>query len=155
MLEPGEATDSPSDQILLAEDDMPMIQQPLECEEQQCFVLSVDISDQDVLKWSASAKPEEMAWVANVCKRGGGGGGGGGGGRAEVSVKNLSLEEKVLFEKAKDAELNCWIQTSALKPILRRKLNPEQILRSRWILTWKAITMKKTTPNPSEKRKLD
>ena len=83
-----------------------MIQHPLECEDQQCFMLSVDMSDQDVLKWSASAKPEEMAWVANVCKRA----------RAEVSVKNLNLEEKILFEKAKDAELNCWIQTSALKP---------------------------------------
>ena len=141
MLELGEATDSPSDQILLAEDDMPRIQQPLECEEQQCFALSVDISDHDVQKWSSSAKPEEMAWVANVCKRA----------RAEVSVKNLSLEEKILFEKAKDAELNCWIQTSALKPILRRKLNPEQILRSRWILTWKAINEEDST---SERQKL-
>ena len=142
MLEPGEPTDSHSDQILIAEDDMPMIQHPLECEDQQCFMLSVDMSDQDVLKWSASAKPEEMAWVANVCKRA----------RAEVSVKNLNLEEKILFEKAKDAELNCWIQTSALKPILRRKLNPEQILRSRWILTWKAINEEDST-KPQRKAK--
>ena len=30
------------------------------------------------------------------------------------------------------------MQTSAIKAILRKKLNPAQILKSRWILTWKA-----------------
>ena len=56
-----------------------------------------------------------------------------------MSLKQLNLEDRLLFEKAKDAELSCWIQTSALKPILRRSLNPEQILRSRWVCTWKPI----------------
>ena len=35
--------------------------------------------------------------------------------------------------------MTCWLQTGALKPILRKSLNPEQILRSRWVLTWKPI----------------
>ena len=104
--------------------------------------MSIDVTEQDINKWSASTKPEEMAWIANVCKRA----------RAEVNVKDLSLDERILFEKAKDAELNCWIQTSALKPILRRKLNPEQILRSRWILTWKAINEEDST-KPQRKAK--
>ena len=30
-----------------------------------------------------------------------------------------------------------WLQTSAIRRILRSRLNPEQILRSRWVLTWK------------------
>ncbi|CAE7571351.1 GIP, partial [Symbiodinium necroappetens] len=58
--------------------------------------------------------------------------------RAEVSLKHLSSKEVALFEQAKLKEINCWVQTSAIRGILRRKLNPEQILKSRWILTWKA-----------------
>ena len=125
QFDPGEATQD----VLLADDGLPMIENPLECEEQQCFALSIELSDNDVHRWAAADKPEEMAWLASVSKRA----------RAEVCIKNLNLEEKLLFEKAKDAELNCWIQTSALKPILRKKLNPEQILKSRWVLTWKSI----------------
>ena len=142
MLEPGEEAESLDDQVCVAEDGLPMINMPLVCEEQQCFLLSIDVTEQDIHKWSASTKPEEMAWIANVCKRA----------RAEVNIKDLSLDERIMFEKAKDAELNCWIQTSALKPILRRKLNPEQILRSRWILTWKAINEEDST-KPQRKAK--
>ena len=49
----------------------------------------------------------------------------------------LQPQAKELFEVAKDNELSCWLSTNSLKPILRQKLNPDQILRSRWVLTWK------------------
>ena len=55
--------------VLLAEDGLPMLDTPLACDEQQCFALSIDLSESDVLKWSAAEKPEEMAWVASVGKR--------------------------------------------------------------------------------------
>ena len=125
MLQPG----TQEQNVLLAEDGFPVLESPMECHDQQCFALSIDLSDTDVHRWAAAEKPEEMAWVASVGKRT----------RAEVCVKDLTWDEKLQFEKAKDAELNCWIQTSALKPILRRQLNPEQILKSRWILTWKNL----------------
>ncbi|CAE7260810.1 GIP, partial [Symbiodinium necroappetens] len=63
--------------------------------------------------------------------------------KAKVNVKDLTPHELQLFEKAKEKEIQCWIQTSAIKAVLRRRLNPEQILRSRWILTWKS-------PEPGE-----
>jgi hypothetical protein len=125
MLQPGTLEQN----VLLAEDGFPVLESPMECSEQQCFALSIDLTDTDVHRWASAEKPEEMAWVASVGKRA----------RAEVCVKDLTWDEKLQFEKAKDAELNCWIQTSALKPILRRQLNPEQILKSRWILTWKNL----------------
>ena len=81
-----------------------------------------------------------MAWLASVSKRA----------RTEVCIKNLNLEEKLLFEKVKNTELNYWIQTNTLKPILRKKLNPEQILKSRWVLTWKSIN--KETPEPPQRK---
>ena len=59
--------------------------------------------------------------------------------RAEVQIKDLTAAERKLFDAAKEAELSCWLQTSALKPMLRKHLNPDQILRSRWVLTWKNV----------------
>ena len=115
--------------VLLADDGLPFLSEPLSCDDQHCFSLEIDLNQQDLMKWANSSKPESFAWVAQVSKRA----------RNEVTLKNLTLEDRILFEKAKDAELNCWIQTSALKPILRRSLNPDQILRSRWVCTWKPI----------------
>ena len=43
------------------------------------------------------------------------------------------------MDEAKQNELQCWISTSAVMPVLRKSLNPEQVLKSRWILTWKPV----------------
>ena len=115
--------------ILIAEDDLPFVSDPIICHEEQCFMLEVPMSEHDFQSWWISDKPEAFAQVASASKRA----------RAEVQLKTLTLEDRILFEKAKDAELNCWIQTSALRPILRKHLNPSQILKSRWVLTWKPI----------------
>ena len=124
-IEPGSTECS----ILLAEDELPFVTDPIVCHEEQCFVLEVPMSEHDIQSWWASDKPEAFAQVASASKRA----------RAEVQLKTLTLEDRILFEKAKDAELSCWIQTNALRPILRKHLNPNQILKSRWVLTWKAI----------------
>jgi hypothetical protein len=55
-------------EVLIAEDGLPMFSTPLECDEQQCFSLSIDLTESDVAKWSTAEKPEEMAWVASVGK---------------------------------------------------------------------------------------
>ena len=123
--QPG--TETP--EVCLAEDEMPILDQPLEHFEDQCFMLEVPMSKQDLIKWSTDPRPQELACVASASKRA----------RAEVQIKDLSSEDRRLFDLAKDAELNCWLQTSALKPVLRKSLNPDQILRSRWVLTWKPV----------------
>ena len=120
---------SPHEHILIAEDGLPFLEEPLTCSTEQCYILEVPLSRSDIIQWSQADKPEEMASVASASKRA----------RSEVHVKDLTSKEKTLFDTAKDAELTCWIQTSALKPVLRKYLNPEQILRSRWVLTWKPI----------------
>lgn len=132
-------TDQTSSDILLAHDELVFHAEPLNCREEQCYCLEIDLNENDIHKWFNEVKPEAMVHVASVSKRA----------RAEVQVKNLSLEERILFEKAKDAELNCWIQTNALRPVLRRTLNPEQILKSRWVLTWKNLEDSSAQPNHS------
>ncbi|CAE7231149.1 GIP [Symbiodinium sp. CCMP2592] len=120
----------------LAEDNLPFVEDPLECADHQAFSLEIPIKPRDLKKWSQESSPEQLTTLAAVGKRA----------RADVRVKDLSREEMALFDEAKQKELQCWIQTSTIKAILRRKLNPAQILKSRWILTWKA-------PEPGEDRK--
>ena len=80
--------------------------------------------------------PSEMVCVAAAGQRA----------RSEVQVKYLTDSERKLFDIAKDNELSCWISTNALRPILRKSLNPDQILKSRWVLTWKNVEADDQTP---------
>ena len=131
-LETHESAEGPP----LAEDNLPYVVDPLECSDQQAFCLEIPLEPRDLKKWAQESSPEQLATLAAVGKRA----------RAEVRVKDLSHEELALFDQAKQKELQCWIQTSAIKAILRRSLNPSQILKSRWILTWKP-------PEPGEDKK--
>ena len=113
--------------ILLMEDQMPYVHAPLEPKDEQAFCLEIPVTAKILEDWSQESDITHMACVAAAGKRA----------RAEVSLKTLSHEEKKLFDIAKDKEISCWLQTNAIRPILREKMNPDQILRSRWILTWK------------------
>ena len=97
-------------------------------EEGQAYVLEVPLKARDLRRWSQESRPEQLASIAAAGKRA----------RVEVRVKDLSPDEKELFQDAKKKELTCWLQTSAVRRILRRQLHPERILTSRWVLTWKA-----------------
>eukprot|EP00439_Symbiodinium_sp_Y106_P003156 s2205_g1.t1 len=100
----------------LAEDNLPFVEHPLECSEHQAFCLEVPIKSKDLTRWALEAAAEQLATLAAICKRA----------RAEVSVKDLTPQELKLFEQAKAKELQCWIQTSAIRTVLRRRLNSEQ-----------------------------
>ncbi|OLQ00773.1 hypothetical protein AK812_SmicGene16522 [Symbiodinium microadriaticum] len=61
----------------LAEDDLPYVEQPLECQEDQAFCLEIPVKAKDIKRWSQEANPEHMVQLAAVSKRA----------RAEVHVK--------------------------------------------------------------------
>ena len=72
--------------------------------------------------------------------------------RTEVKLSVLSSEEQKAFAAAKDAEVQNWIKTGTVSRILRAKLAPEQILRCRWILTWKALDGKTPDAQSTESK---
>ena len=75
-----------------------------------------------------SHKPREaLAMIASAAKKS----------HTEVTYKNLTTEEKALFEVAKKKELKCWLDTNTVKGILKSKVHPSRIMGSRWVLTWK------------------
>lgn len=100
----------------------------------RCEVL---ITEGDINEWKQEDQPENMTFVASAAKRQ----------RSEIKLSTLTAKEKEEFSKAKQAEIQNWIQTGTISRILRHKIPQEQILRCRWILTWKPID---ETSNPSE-----
>ena len=59
--------------------------------------------------------------------------------KIEVKTKDLTPEEAKLFAKAKDKELDSWLATDTVRKILRHQVPEGQLLRSRWVLTWKNL----------------
>ena len=73
--------------------------------------------------------------------------------RSEVKLTELTPEERKEFDKDKQSEIANWIQTGTLKKVLRNQIPEEQILRSRWILTWKPLDQSEQTTTRSHKAK--
>ena len=69
--------------------------------------------------------------------------------RTEIRLSELTASEKAEFDKAKEAEVQSWIQTGTLSKVLRNQIPEDQILRCRWILTWKPLDPVGESPNPN------
>ena len=59
--------------------------------------------------------------------------------RSEIRLSELSPSERKEFDQAKDKEIQNWIQTGTLTKVFRHEIPQEQILKCRWILTWKPL----------------
>ena len=93
----------------------------------QIWELEIPIFEKDIENWKEAQSPSDISFLATAARRA----------RSEVKLKELGQQEAKLFEAAKLKELSAWLETKTFKRILRSKMNPEQILRCRWILTWK------------------
>ena len=57
--------------------------------------------------------------------------------RVEVNYRSLSSGEQQLFDAAKNKEVKAWLDHGTVKKLAKGTLQPEQIMRCRWLLTWK------------------
>ena len=73
--------------------------------------------------------------------------------RTEVKLSSLNPSELREFEKAKESEIQNWIKTSTISAILRNQIPEEQILRCRWILTWKPVDTVGENGDPTQSTK--
>ena len=101
----------------------------LHVEADQCWKFEVPICALDVARWKKEAKPHEMSFLVSAAKRQ----------RSEVKLTQLSMEDRERFQQAKLKEVDSWISTETSVKVLRNQIPRENILRSRWILTWKEI----------------
>lgn len=57
--------------------------------------------------------------------------------RIEVDYRRLGPGEQKLFDTAKRKEIMAWLDHGTAKRLAKGSLHPEQIMRCRWLLTWK------------------
>ena len=89
----------------------------------------VYITEGDIENWKNEDRPHECSFLATAAKRQ----------RSEVKLSTLSPGERVEFQKAKENEIQNWLKTGTISRIMRDQVPPDQVLRCRWILTWKPI----------------
>ena len=99
------------------------------------------ISEQDIHRWQEEPDAEEMTFLATAAKKQ----------RSEVRLTELTATEREEFAKAKDTEITNWLKTGTVQKMFRNQLSPEQILRCRWILTWKPIENSEVDPKNPQK----
>ena len=100
----------------------------LHLQTEQAFRFEVDVNQRDIDHWKEETRPSEMAFLVSAAKRQ----------RSEVKFSTLNTEERRLFTEAKNKEVESWLNTETVVKILRHQIPRENILRCRWILTWKA-----------------
>ena len=106
-------------------------------------MMEILITEDDVESWKLESDPTDLAFLASAAKRQ----------RAEVRMSELTPEERRQFIEAKDSEVTNWIKTGTVMKILRNSIPPEEVLRCRWVLTWKPVEADSDNPNPSHKAK--
>ena len=99
------------------------------------------ISEQDIQRWQEEPDAEAMTFLATAAKKQ----------RSEVRLTELTATEREEFAKAKDTEITNWLKTGTVQKMFRNQLSPEQILKCRWILTWKPIENSELDPKNPQK----
>ena len=91
--------------------------------------MDVDQEDFDFWKRPNLTEQQLVEHVANIsseAKR-----------HAEVTIKNLTPEEKELLKKAMWKELDQWVSNAVFKIAQRSGVPKERVMTMRWVLTWK------------------
>ena len=105
--------------------------------------IEINIGDEDITSWRNEKDPHEMCFLASAAKRS----------RAEVKLVSLNSQEKAEFQKAKKSEIMNWLRTDTVCKMLRNQLSPQEVLRCRWVLTWKPIEEQDRDPKDSKDKK--
>ena len=100
------------------------------------FILNLETWEVD--KCGQQTIDQQIVFLASAAKRQ----------KVEVKEKTLSEEEKQLFVNAKHKEVASWLSTETVRKITCNKIPESQILRSRWVLTWKPLDPSQVSQEP-------
>ena len=106
--------------------------------EDQVWRMEVDVNNADIDKWRQETNPHAMAFLVSAAKKQ----------RSEVKMSQLNETERQLFHQAKMKEIDSWLATETVAKVLRHQIPEENILRCRWILTWKPVD----SPGPKDSK---
>jgi hypothetical protein len=92
----------------------------------QCEII---LSMEEIQQCLGKTFSEQEVFLASAAKRQ----------KVEVKLGDLNSQELEMFRKAKEKEIDSWLSTDTVRKILRSRVPEGQLLRSRWVLTWKAL----------------
>ena len=117
------------EEIPLPEDDVDeeLFAKAFTLSSEEVWKYEIELSEKDLNELVQSTHEEQIALLVSAAKRQ----------KVEVQLAKLTPKEQQQFVEAKEKELQSWSDTEAIATVLRRKIPPEQILRCRWILSWK------------------
>ena len=58
--------------------------------------------------------------------------------RVKVSERKLTESDRKLFRKAKELELQSWLDHRVFDLVKKKFVDQERVMRARWVLTWKS-----------------
>eukprot|EP00435_Cladocopium_sp_Y103_P026958 s175_g6.t1 len=108
----------------------------------ECWKFEVDVSQHDIDSWKREECPQHMAFLVSAAKRQ----------RSEVKLSQLSAHDKQLFHDAKIKEINSWLSTDTVMRVLRHQIPDSNVLRCRWILTWKPVDSSELKNKPNQNK---
>ena len=109
------------------DDDADLYCEALQVSSDQCWTMEIELDAHDVSKMHGAEHEEQVAFLVSSAKKQ----------RSEVKLKELNAEDRKLFDMAKDKELQSWLDTGTIQKICRHQIPKENVLRCRWLLTWK------------------
>ena len=95
----------------------------------QCFEAEIVLTSHEIEQCCKRDQNEQELFLASAAKRQ----------KMEVKVKDLNPKQLQEFLTAKNKEIDQWLSTDTVRRILRDKIPEHQILRCRWVLTWKSL----------------
>ena len=110
-------------------------------QEDLAWKAEVLVTDADIQEWKLADLPEEMSFLVSAAKRQ----------RSEIKLSTLTHSEKAEFAAAKENEIANWLKTGTVQRMFRNQIPPEQVLKCRWILTWKPIEESDRDPKKPQK----
>ena len=114
------------------------LEEPTENLAWRCEVL---ITQDDIEQWKQEEDPTDLIFVASAAKRQ----------RSEIKLSTLSPSEQKEFQKAKESEIQNWLKTGTVSRICRSLIPEDQVLRCRWICTWKPLDQEEIEMNKGTK----
>ena len=101
----------------------------LELPPEHAWKCEILVTERDIQQWKKEGDPSAMCFIATAAKKQ----------RSEVKMSTLTTQEKVEFQKAKEKEVNSWLSTGTVERIVGHRIPRENVMRCRWILTWKSV----------------
>jgi hypothetical protein len=109
------------------ETDDDLVCEALHVTENQCWEIPIDLGLREINQLLNTPEEEHSAFLVSAAKKQ----------RSEVKLKDLTNQERELFEGAKAKEIQSWLDTETIQRICRGQIPRENVLKCRWLLTWK------------------